>query len=230
MHDEEDEDLDEGECVLCDMRGFLVICELCNQDYCLDCSGLQNQHNVPDGPWYCNQCRPGSSTQHRRRGSASASGNGRGWASAPRGRGAGEGALGGAHEVRRDSRERRSAGSRAGGSHEQLEHGTRHIRGRHTHTRHACTCVPLLTLDDMWCGTRDCTKRHASWLGVCALAFSCDVLRWNHRQASWKPPWLRLTGGVPQPEAGAPLAAASSGAGGAAAARAAAALVPENQR
>jgi hypothetical protein len=138
MHDEEDEDLDEGECVLCDMRGFLVICELCNQDYCLDCSGLQNQHNVPDGPWYCNQCRPGSSTQHRRRGSASASGNGRGWASAPRGRGAGEGALGGAHEVRRDSRERRSAGSRAGGSHEQLEHGTRQT---HTYETRVYVCA-----------------------------------------------------------------------------------------
>ena len=58
----EDEEQDEGECVMCDMRGFLIICDVCDRDYCLSCSGLHHPHNVPEGQWICRQCRRDTSS------------------------------------------------------------------------------------------------------------------------------------------------------------------------
>ena len=115
---EDDDDVDDGECVLCDQRGFLIICGGCNHDFCLDCSGIHNPANVPDGEWYCTQCAsPRSSNQHRRQVSSSGGGaNGQGRASVPLSSSAGEGARGGAERARRGSRDRTGAGLRAGPS------------------------------------------------------------------------------------------------------------------
>ena len=44
---------DEGQCVVCDAQGFLVICDRCNRDYCLRCSRLWVPHALPEGQWFC---------------------------------------------------------------------------------------------------------------------------------------------------------------------------------
>ena len=103
VDEDEDEEQDEGECVVCDTRGFLIICDHCNRDYCLSCSGLNYPHNVPDGQWICRQCRrdgPGAF-----------------------GRAAEEGSREGDLRARRDRREERRASSR-GNRFRDLEQGT----------------------------------------------------------------------------------------------------------
>ena len=56
QQEDDEEDSDDGQCSLCEMRGYLIICDGCNQDFCLECSELGSSMNVPQGQWFCRRC------------------------------------------------------------------------------------------------------------------------------------------------------------------------------
>jgi hypothetical protein len=51
-------ELDEGDCCVCRVGGFLVSCDGgCNRDFCMGCSGIGNPALLPRGPWVCGDCQ-----------------------------------------------------------------------------------------------------------------------------------------------------------------------------
>lgn len=51
-----DEDVNDDDCLLCGMDGFLLCCEGCPSSYHSRCLGL-SKLQVPSGSWYCPDCK-----------------------------------------------------------------------------------------------------------------------------------------------------------------------------
>ncbi len=48
------------ECALCEETGLLIVCDGCNKDHCFPCAVL-TEDSIPDGDWFCKQCKEKSS-------------------------------------------------------------------------------------------------------------------------------------------------------------------------